>query len=186
MGKNKALLPFGGAKTLLEYQFIRLTPFFESTHLSLKNVFDLPFKANIIQDTDAVYAPIMALKSVFEALDSEYVFVLPVDSPFVDSVTLFKIIECLDENVDAVIVQSPGGDHNLTGIFKRSILSKIKTMVQEERYCMGELLDKINTRRAVFESDEPFLNLNRPDDYEKALLRLEETAKEIHGTDTPG
>ena len=36
MGRDKALLPFGGEPTLAAYQFTRLSPLFPATYLSAK------------------------------------------------------------------------------------------------------------------------------------------------------
>lgn len=168
MGVDKARLPFGESKTLMEYQYKKLKPLFHETYLACKKQEKVPFKADILLDQTEVFAPTVALKSAFESLETEYLFCLPVDTPFVDRETIKILVESIG-HYDAVVASSPSGVHNLIGLFHKSIVPIIDTMHQNACYKVGYLLKQIRTREVFFSSDDPFVNLNRPRDYSDAL-----------------
>ena len=68
MGRDKALLPFGGFETLTEYQIHRLTPLFQSLHVSTRTKDKFGFEASFIEDitTYEAQSPLIALLSIFQ------------------------------------------------------------------------------------------------------------------------
>jgi len=167
MGKDKALLPFGGAKSISEFQYRRLGTLFEKVYLSVKKEkFDFP--APLILDLYEESSPLVGLVSAFETLDTEEVFILSVDAPFVDE----KVIEKLllpHTGYDAVIAKTPGGTQPLCGIYRRSILPLAKEYLTKNLHRLNHLLQHAQTHYVSFDDDAPFLNLNHPHEYEKAL-----------------
>lgn len=172
MGVDKAHLPFGTSQTLMEYQYRKLKPLFTETYLSCKEFGHVSFKAKVIVDQSDIFAPTVALKSAFEALESEYLFCIPVDTPFVNQETVSLLIAEKGQNNDAVIASSPSGAHHLVGLFRKSILPVIDAMHRSDLYKVGYLLKQIRTRKVTFSSDNPFVNLNHPREYADALRRV--------------
>ncbi len=166
MGKDKALLPFGDYPSLAEYQFRRLSTLFPQVYLSAKSAkfdFDVP----LIQDLYPESSPLVGIVSLFETLKSEQLFLLPVDAPFVDESIIDALVDA-DRGEDAVIARSPGGTHPLCGLYRRSVLPVAQERLRQKRHKLGELLEAVNTRYVDFEGEERFMNLNRPEEYEKA------------------
>ncbi|WP_092911746.1 molybdenum cofactor guanylyltransferase MobA [Hydrogenimonas thermophila] len=171
MGEDKALLPFGEFSTLTEYQYHRLLPLFEKIYISTKSD-KFPFKAPTIFDDETlgVYAPTAGLLTIFNQLKSNAFFAISVDTPFVDEKVIKKLIEVHEkENKDAVIAKSPNGIHPMCGIYTKNLLPKLKEMVKNNQHRLGYLLKTSNTDFVYFENDDPFFNLNHPEEYKLAI-----------------
>jgi len=172
MGQDKALLPFGGYSTLAEFQYNRLSQIFNYVALSTKTADKFDFEANFILDPAEVdFAPTAGFVSAFEKLQCERIFVLSVDTPFVDEKIIRTLLEADKPHFDAVIAKTPSGTHPLTGLYHVSLLGEFQRMLQESDHRLGKLLSMSNTHFIEFENEEPFMNLNHPHEYEAALSR---------------
>lgn len=166
MGEDKALLPFSNYKTLTQYQYERLKPHFKEIYLSSKtNKFD--FDANIIYDEKyEESSPLIALKSIFEKLESEKVFIITVDTPFVK---ISSINELLNNSFTYdITIAKTEREHNLCGVYYNSCLSLINDMLLDDNHKIGLLLEKLKTNKIKFYDENEFLNLNKIEDYNKA------------------
>jgi molybdopterin-guanine dinucleotide biosynthesis protein A len=178
MGKDKALLPFDNMESLAKYQYKRLEKIFERVYLSAKDA-DLfeHFDANVIEDEIGkdVYAPTSGFVNVFERLKTDnMIFVLSVDTPFVHQVIIDKLIGALDDNYDAIIVRTPGGIHPLCGIYSRTLEKPLLKMLQEDDHKLGKLLKNAKVNYIDIADEDALLNMNTPEDYDKALKILKE------------
>jgi molybdopterin-guanine dinucleotide biosynthesis protein A len=169
MGEDKSLLLFKGDMTLAEYQYKRLQPLFKSLYISTKSAkFD--FDAPLIIDRYKESSPLVGLISVFEILDTESVFILSVDAPFVGSQIISTLIDSdTSEKYDAVIATNFGEVQPLCGLYHRSILPSAKKAYQNNYHKMKVLLQKVHTHYIPFKEEKTFLNMNHPHEYEKAL-----------------
>jgi len=175
MGEDKALLPFGGYETLTEYQYRRLLPHFQKLYISTK-CDKFPFEAPLIFDDETLgtYAPTAGLLAVFHHLDDEAFFALSVDTPFVDEAVIEKMVSSFKAGeMDAVIAKSPNGIHPMCGIYTRKLLPKLMQMVQEGQHRLGYLLKSSTTHFVPFDRDDPFLNLNHPEEYQLAIKKIQ-------------
>lgn len=173
MGSDKALLPFGGFKTLTEYQLARLQPFFESLHVSTKKREKFDFDVSFIEDntTYQEHSPLVALLSILEYFKTP-VCVLSVDTPFVTPEIFETLYQKMREDDDAIIATSPCSSHQLCAIYKPSILDNIRILLANNEHKIRLLLNQSHTQYTPFEKDEPFLNVNHPAEYEEAKERL--------------
>jgi molybdopterin-guanine dinucleotide biosynthesis protein A len=168
MGKDKALLPFGGYPTLTEFQYNKFSNYFQNVYIAAKtNKFD--FDCSVIEDTGEEYSPLIALLSVFETLDSEEVFILSVDAPFVDKEVVEKILKSRDSEKGIIIAKSPSGVQPLCGCYKKSITPLAYAQLEKGNHKLLDLLALANAKLVEFEKDEPFTNLNHPHEYLKAF-----------------
>jgi molybdopterin-guanine dinucleotide biosynthesis protein A len=168
MGQDKALLPFGDAPTLTQYQYKRLSQIFESVYISAKShKFD--FECQVIEDQYDDASPLVALLSVFETLDVEKVFILSVDTPFVNTKVIHTLINECEQNVDIVVAKHVNNLEPLSAIYDKSILPLLKKHYQEKNHKMHNLLKNAKTKIVHFDEDTAFMNLNYYEDYEKAL-----------------
>jgi molybdopterin-guanine dinucleotide biosynthesis protein A len=174
MGRNKALLPFGGCATLTEYQHRRLAPFFRRICISAKEHDRFDFESDIIVDSveTGVHAPTAGFVSVFEHLEAERFFALSVDTPFVDTRVIAALIAADRDNLDAVIARTESGAHPLCGIYHRSLLPDFRRMLREDNHRLGQLLARSRTEYLAFDDESLFANLNHPHEYEAACVRL--------------
>ena len=173
MGRDKALLPFGGCNSLAEYQYRRLSELFSHVYISAKeSKFD--FAADIIEDLPSqnVFAPTAGFEAMFKKLKGERLFVLSVDTPFVSEREIRRLLESDREELDAVIAKTASGTHPMCGIYHRSLLPSFERMLQEENHRLGQLLKKSKTIFVDFGDETPFANLNHPHEYEEAFKSL--------------
>lgn len=169
MGCDKALLPFSSSPTLSEFQYKRLSNFFKKTYISCKSSDKFNFEANFIEDIEYEdSAPFIALISIFEELEDEYVFVLSVDTPFF-GIEDFKTLHDNLENEDAIVAKTKDGYQPLCAIYKKTSLPILKSLTKERKYRFSGLYDKIKVKYIEFENDKSFDNLNYYDDYKKAV-----------------
>lgn len=168
MGSDKALLPFGDFKTLTEYQLHRLKPYFDSLHISTKSKEKFDFEASFIEDdkTYTEHSPLVALLSILEHFKTP-VCILSVDTPFVTPEVFEKLYKQLGDN-DAVIATSPCSTHQLCAIYAPSIIEKIRPLLAKNEHKIRLVLSQSHTHYVTFEDDALFLNLNHPDEYQKA------------------
>ena len=165
MGRDKALLAFG-QKSLAKYQYDRLSQIFDRVYICTKEPkFD--FEAPLILDSYEIFAPTPAFLDIFKKLDE--FFAISVDAPFVDSSVMEPLLEAAAKHPhkDAIIARTDY-PHPLIGIYRRSIAPLLAKEIQKGNYKLGSILKKADTLFVDFKEDERFLNLNTPQDFEKA------------------
>jgi len=181
MGEDKSLLPFGNFNTLTQFQYSRLSQIFKTVYISCKDSNKFDFDANFIEDvkTDslnqgekAIYAPTAGFVAIFKELKEERFFALSVDSPFVSEEEIEQLFENDIQNSDATIAKTEFGIQPMCGIYHRSLEVKFSEMLESNNHKLGFLLKSSNTTFINFENEKPFLNLNHPYEYEKALLLI--------------
>ena len=171
MGRNKALLPFGSASTLTAYQYARLSPLFESTFVSVKEPSLFPDTLPVIVDDPAFNeaAPTAGFIAAFRALRTERIFVIGVDTPFVDEKVIAALLEADTPGHDAVIARTQEGMHPLCGIYHRRLLPRFEAMAASRDHRLGKMLRDINTLFVDFKNEQAFTNLNHPHEYAAAV-----------------
>jgi molybdopterin-guanine dinucleotide biosynthesis protein A len=179
MGEDKALLPFGKFDTLTQFQLSRLSEIFTTVYISCKDKSKFDSlkdneDANFIEDikSDNLYAPTTGFISIFENLHVDRFFVISVDSPFVSKYEIDKIIENDTIHVDATIAKTTSSIEPMCGVYHRTLHAKFIDMFNENNHKLGLLLKTSNTTYVEFGNESPFLNLNHPLDYQKALKML--------------
>jgi molybdopterin-guanine dinucleotide biosynthesis protein A len=167
MGKDKALLPFGGYDTLAQYQYKKLKKIFENVYISTKkNKFD--FKAPLILDTYEVNSPLGAIISVLQYTQKP-TFILSVDAPFVSKDIILQLISHNDTYNLATIAKSSQGLEPLCGIYNPSFIPIAQKQISQNNHKLNYILKNHNITTVYFNDTKAFLNLNYPSDYETAL-----------------
>ncbi len=172
MQQDKSLLPFGDYDTLIEYQYQKYQDMFERVYISAKeNKLDVCY---FIQDDSTEYSPMVALQSIFKKIDSEYIFIVAVDSPLVEYKTIYQLYQKLLESKAQVIVAKDilGNRHNLCGFFHKSVRDTIDKLIKKDIHRIGALMDAVTTIEVVFDDPKQFVNLNTQQDYQKACSFL--------------
>ncbi len=173
MGEDKSLLPFGEESSLTQFQYKRLQHFFSHVYISCKDASKFDFDADFIIDPilSSTYAPTAGFVALFEHLPDDRVFVISVDTPFVDEKEIQQLFDADDDNLDAVVARSPEGMHPMCGIYHRSLEEKFIKMYRDDTHKLGMLLKQSKTKEVNFDSDLAFSNLNLPHEYQAALKR---------------
>ena len=167
MNQDKSLLPFDGFSSLAEFQYYRLSKIFENVYISCKkNKFD--FNVDLIFDIDEESSPLVGLISIFERTDINEVFVISVDSPFVDKEIIQKLKSNNRDEFDIVVASLCKKTQPLCAIYKRSILKKAKAFLSKDIHKLNRLIDELNSKFVEFDDSEKFANLNYYNDYIEA------------------
>lgn len=169
MGEDKSLLPFSSSKTLTQYQFDRLKPYFKNIYLSSKtDKFDF-ISANelILDENKDIFSPILALNTIFDKLKNQKVFIITVDTPLVSIESISKLIE-ESKGVDICVAQTEK-IHNLCGVFSSNISSTIKNMIENDIHKIGYLIKNNKFKVIEFQNNDEFININNKNDYLNAL-----------------
>ena len=172
MGEDKSLLPFSSSKTLIEYQYNRLKPYFKNIYISSKvDKFDFLEKEFLILDENKdVFSPILALDTIFKKFQNQKIFIITVDTPFVSIDTIAKLIE-ESKDCDICIAQTEK-THNLCGVFSSNISLTIKTMIENDIHKIWFLIKNNIYKIIELPNNNEFLNINHRDDYEIALKNI--------------
>ncbi len=180
MRSNKALLPFGGYDTLVQYQYVRLKEIFEQVSISTKEPEMIPFVSPVIEDKGSkeLFAPTAGFCAMFDSSAQERFFVLSVDAPFVGFAEIQQLVEKDRNEYDATIAKTAGGIHPMCGIYHRSLHVKFQKMAASGRHRLGALLQESHTCFVDFDTEAAFVNMNYRHEYESALLRFK---KNVYG-----
>ena len=168
MGEDKSLLPFSSSKTLIQYQYNRLKPYFKDIYISSKtNKFDfIKDDFLILDENKEIYSPILALDTIFNKFQNQKIFIISVDTPFVSIDSIKKLIEKSD-NFDICIAQTIK-THNLCGVFSSNISLTIKKMIDENIHKINYLINNSDFIITQFPNDDEFMNINNKIEYDKS------------------
>lgn len=172
MGKDKSLLPFANTNSLTEFQYNRLQKIFSTVIISCKDKTKFDFDAKFIEDEAdfSAYAPTSGFISVFNALQTDAIFVLSVDTPFVSEIEINKLCEMHQKGThEATIARTPDGIQSLCGIYTKSIKDKILQCYKKDNHKLSFILENSLTQYIDFPDKKTFFNINNPDQYEEAL-----------------
>lgn len=164
MGEDKALLPFDGYDTLIEYQYTKLSKMFQKVYISSK-IKKFSFEANIILDNNSEFSPMVALESILKIIPNEKVFIITVDTPFIQQKTIHSLISKSKKDT-ITIAQTPHKTHNLCGVFPKSLLISIQKCLKKDIHKINYLIHQNSFNTLEFFDENEFLNLNTPQEYQ--------------------
>lgn len=171
MGEDKSLLPFSSSKTLAQYQYDRLKPYFENVYISSKtNKFDFLNEKNLILDEKKISSPLIALRSIMKQIDDKF-FIITVDCPFVSIETISKLIES-SKNYEICIAKTTR-TQNLCGVYSSSLQETCDGMIKKNIHKVSDMFFEKSIKILQFEKDYEFININNKEEYKKALSLID-------------
>jgi len=166
MGEDKALLPFGGYKSMSEYQYIKLKKIFKTVYISSKeNKFN--FKADLILDKYKESSPLVAIISILEELKCDAFFLLSVDMPYIsleDIESLIKVYKS-EPNYEVYTLISKNGIEPTATIYTKAILNRAKIMIKENNHKLKHLITSSKYKAVISNKSENFININTKYEY---------------------
>jgi len=175
VGIDKAFLDFYGEPLYLR-QFEKLSKIFNSVYLSAKNASNYTKLAqqNIIEDihnlegvdTTKLFAPTLGMLSAFEILKCEKIFFIGVDTPFISENSINTI---LLKNAEHSAARHNSKIHPTVGAYSKSVCKELEEMIKHDKHKLTLLLEKIGTIFVDLDDGAELANLNRYEDYEKAI-----------------
>jgi len=171
MGRDKALLPFGGYESMAEYQYRRLERVFKNVYISTKeNKFN--FDANLILDNSKIYSPMVAIESALNYLQDDF-FLISVDMPLLSIEAIEKLREeyLKNSSYDLYILKSTNGLEPTAAIYTKNLLPKIKEYIDKDIHKLNHLVKSVNNITILWDNSEEFININNKDTYNLALKK---------------
>jgi len=173
-GKNKALLEIEG-ETLLQRQIIILSDFFDDIFVVGKGI---PRSYNVkhVSDIFPASGPLSGIHSALCFSQTDYVFVVSCDMPFLSPKLIELMISEIKKNpCEALVPRHNKGIEPLHSIYNRSIIEKAEIMLRQKEFRIRKIYKNINVNYfdVNLESEKIFFNINYPDDLKKAQSYIE-------------
>lgn len=174
MGQDKAFLEARGIP-LIDYMIHRLRPACSEIILAARDPEKFK-RADVTIAIDEISPPcaLAGIHAVLKAARSPAVFVTAVDMPYVNTSLIAHLAGKL-ESFDAVLPQGESGIEPLHGLYTRACVGAIEAAAAAGTLKITDALSACNVRvLSIQEADWgfPFVNLNRPEDYQEFLRRL--------------
>jgi molybdopterin-guanine dinucleotide biosynthesis protein A len=184
MGTDKATLPLG-SQTVLEKIASELKAATSSvTLVGARHEYDAVSLLNV-PDLHQSWGALGGIHTALSAATTDWIIVLACDLPFVTRRLFERLKTLIDEGVDAIIpVQPDGRPQPVCSLYRRkTCLPEIEVLIADGVHTPRALLAKVRTRYVDFRelsdlsgSENFFLNLNTPVDFERAA-RLAESGQ---------
>lgn len=173
-GIDKAFLDFDG-KPLYLRQYEKLSAIFENIYLNVKNKegYEGVLESRIIEDVKKVegrdlaglFAPTVGMYSAFCVLKAKKIFFIAVDAPFLSKNSIEKLVS----KDGAAIATHKGKTHPTVGAYEIEAQKEFLWAIKEDKHKLTLLLEKIGTIFVEIEDGAELANLNRYEDYERAI-----------------
>jgi len=167
MGTDKALLQIHG-KTLLESAIEICRSICNEILISSNNPEHGQFGYPLVADEIAICGPIGGIYSCLKKSDTDWNFIISVDSAFVSrDFVEFLISEIGD--FSAIIPIHTNGKEPLIALYHKNCVSVIREKIELNDFKMQLLLNELNTKFVevgawIEKYPEIFHNINRPED----------------------
>uniref|UniRef100_UPI003217722A molybdenum cofactor guanylyltransferase n=1 Tax=uncultured Draconibacterium sp. TaxID=1573823 RepID=UPI003217722A len=167
MGTDKALLKVEGI-SLLEKSVALCELVCPKILISSNNQAHNMFGYPLISDEIENCGPLGGIYSSMQKSETEWNFVISVDSPFVESEFVSFLFEQTG-SYDAIVPVHSKGKEPLITLYNKSSIAEMEKMLRAENFKMHNLIRSINTnfidsQKWVAMYPKLFHNLNRPED----------------------
>ncbi len=168
MGTDKALIQING-KTLLQNAIETCSPVCKSIIISSNNPEHGKFGYTLVADEIQDCGPIGGIYSCLKKSETEWNFVISVDTPFVTSGFIQFLWQSIGD-FNAVIPACSGKTEPLIALYNRGCLPIIEKQIHLQIFKMQHLVAQLNTafvECGYWMEKMPgiFNNLNRPEDF---------------------
>jgi molybdopterin-guanine dinucleotide biosynthesis protein A len=167
MGTDKALIKVGD-KSLLETVIDNCKTVCKSIIISSNNPAHGKYGYQVVADEIKDCGPIGGIYSCLRKSETEWNFVISVDTPFVTS-DFIQFLVGQTKNCDVVLPVHSGEKEPLIALYNKSGLPEVEKLIELRQFKMHHLIAKLNAHYVdAFEWVEKtpllFKNLNNPDD----------------------
>jgi len=184
MGRPKAELEFG-TTTLLERMVAELRQSFPEIVLvtspaGLAKAQRLG-EVRMVRDEREYEGPLPALALGLTAIRNDYAFVCACDSPLLRAALASALCAML-EHYDAVVPEIAGLVQPLHAVYRKRCIAAINSMIAQGEARLAQIVEAVSVRkvgeqelRAIDPHLLSFINVNTPEDYERALRLVSAT-----------
>lgn len=168
-GEDKGLMKFQG-QTLIERQLDWMSPQVEqiliSANRNLEDYSNLGYSV-ILDNEVGFHGPLQGVVKGLEQMDCDWLFVQPVDLPFLPQDIIAKICTHIESDVSCYYLSSDERAHYLSLLISRKLLPQLKSYLADNGKRVRGFLEQVNAKSLNLGVDESFFrNLNELSDYE--------------------
>lgn len=182
MGSPKAWLEFAG-RPLLAHLVERMSALFADAVVVAAPGQELPpTSARVVRDERPGEGPVAGLVVGLREVSTPLAFVASCDVPFLDPAIARLLVETA-RTCDAAVPEWEGRLQPLQAVYRTSVQPLLVQQLEEGRRRPVDLFDRVRTviipettLRAIDPEGRSFLNMNTPEDYERAKERWAEWA----------
>ncbi|MCD6430446.1 MAG: molybdenum cofactor guanylyltransferase [Deltaproteobacteria bacterium] len=177
-GHDKTRLRLGG-ESLLNRTLGILNSFCAETLIS-SNTLQQHHEGRIVPDQERNQGPLGAIYSCLLAADNPYLLIVAGDMPFITILALTKLWQ-EKKNFDVIIPKTPDGLQPLAAIYKQSCIPAIAAQLKEKNFKIRGFFDDVRVNILICSDfpdiypDNTFLNINSPDDLQRARALYRKT-----------
>ena len=170
---------FGGPKCLIEINGVPIISILAS-EARLAGIDDILVSGNettvfrgfgvrVIEDIHKNCGPLAGIHSALVSTGAREILILACDTPGIKAAEIRAILEAAESEpgADVVFASSPSGNHPLCALIRRSMLPDIESALASDNCGVNMLFTESNHVAVYFEDEEPFANLNTPEDLVK-------------------
>ena len=176
MGRDKGTIQFEDGETLIARLVRRYRDHFDEVYVSVNRAgrFDTAGAPELV-DLRPGQGPMAGLEAAFAATVADLVFLTAVDLPFGTPEMVWKLNALRGERDACYIRRTDGRPEPLFALYSRACQAPLSACLEEERRSFRALFERVDVREVReeelpgFALDHLLLNVNRPEDLERAL-----------------
>ena len=175
MGSDKALLTLEG-KNFIQMLMDELDFFPEKLVARGKNPECAGTGWKVIDDIYPERGPLGGLHAAFTFSRSGALFFVSCDMPLLKRSLVFRVLEMLTEETDAVIsVTNDGRKHPLCGVYKKTVLPVLTEQLESGNNRIMSALEKLAVKYIFLDEEDSRMlkNINTPDEYQMLVKAAE-------------
>lgn len=168
MGEDKSIMIFR-EKQLIDFSIKALSPYCSKIFISSSKEIHDDFNQKRIEDKYQKIGPIAGIQSALENSKTDYVIVLPCDSPMVKKEFVEFLISQIDDKYDVLVPKYQSHLEPLFAVYHKRILPIIEEQITNKNYKLMNLISKINSKKIEVQDRTCFVNINTQEDFRKYL-----------------
>ena len=168
MGEEKSLMQFKKQK-LIDFSISALRPYCSEILISSSKAIHQMVSCRIIADEFRKIGPIAGIHSALKNSKTDFIIILPCDSPMVKPQFVQYLISQIGNMDKAIVPQYQENKEPLFAVYHKSILPVIESQINNQDYRLTHLLEKVKARVIEVTDRSCFVNINTPEDFNKYL-----------------
>ena len=176
MGADKALMDFCGRR-MIDHVVDRLSALTDRVVVVTKRRHDLgPLPAIVLEDDEPFVGPLPALIAGLRATAEARNVVVACDMPFLNTDLLRRLAEALEDDIDAVVPDTPEGAQPLHAAYGDCAIENLLSATAAGERSLKGSLSRLRIRwfgeeewRTIDPEGRSFLNVNTPDELQQAV-----------------
>jgi molybdopterin-guanine dinucleotide biosynthesis protein len=131
---------------------------------------------SLVYDVHREIGPMEGIYQILTHAEEEYVFICAVDMPFLKREVADYLYEFVSSDYDCICVRDEGQIHPLCAIYSVKIIEQLETLIQDGKFRLMELLNRIRTKYVSLEfscfDKKVVRNINTKEEYRQCLFPI--------------